>query len=294
MLVFQLLANGLVTGCAHALVALGFALIYNTTRIFHIAHGAVYAVAAYLFYSFYVLWGIPLTGAAFLTVVGATVLGVLIDEVIHVPLDEQDSSMLIHLLSSLGLYIALVNVIAIFYGNQTTVLSSGVGATYSIGGVILTQIQVATVVVAVVLFIGLVVLLRKTRLGQQLRAMRDDPELISVMGLNPRTLRRVVFGLGSALAAVAAILLGLDVGIDPHIGLAAVLNGAVAVIIGGIGLFEGAAVGALVLGLLQSVAVWQASARWQEAVTFGVLILFLLFRPQGILGKQRRVEEATA
>jgi len=294
MLVFQLLANGFVTGCAYALVALGFALIYNTTRIFHIAHGAVYAVAAYLFYSFYVLWGIPLIGAAFLTVVGATVLGVLIDEVIHVPLDEQDSSMLIHLLSSLGLYIALVNVIAIFYGNQTTVLSSGVGTTYSVGGVILTQIQVATVVVAVVLFIGLVVLLRKTRLGQQLRAMRDDPELISVMGLNPRTLRRVVFGLGSALAAVAAILLGLDVGIDPHIGLAAVLNGAVAVIIGGIGLFEGAAVGALVLGLLQSVAVWQASARWQEAVTFGVLILFLLFRPQGILGKQRRVEEATA
>jgi branched-chain amino acid transport system permease protein len=294
MLVFQLLANGFVTGCAYALVALGFALIYNTTRIFHIAHGAVYAVAAYLFYSFYVLWGIPLMGAAFLTVVGATVLGVLIDEVIHVPLDEQDSSMLIHLLSSLGLYIALVNVIAMFYGNQTMVISSGVGTTYSVGGVILTQIQVATVVVAVVLFIGLVVLLRKTRLGQQLRAMRDDPELITVMGLNPRTLRRVVFGLGSALAAVAAILLGLDVGIDPHIGLAAVLNGAVAVIIGGIGLFEGAAVGALVLGLLQSVAVWQASARWQEAVTFGVLILFLLFRPQGILGKRRRVEETTA
>jgi branched-chain amino acid transport system permease protein len=294
MLVFQLLANGLVTGCAYALMALGFALIYNTTHIFHIAHGAVYAVAAYLFYSFYVLWSIPLVGAALLTVVGAAVMGVLIDEVIYMPLSQQDSSLLIHLLSSLGLYIALVNVIAMFYGNQTKVLSSGVQATYSVGGVILTQIQVVTVGVAVVLFIGLVVLLRQTRLGQQLRAMRDDPELVSVVGLNPRALRRVVFALGSALAAVAAILLGLDVDIDPHIGLAAVLNGAVAVIIGGIGLFEGAALGALVLGLLQSVAVWQASARWQEAVTFGVLILFLLFRPQGILGKKRRMEEATA
>lgn len=291
MLVFQLLANGLVTGCAYALMALGFALIYNTTRIFHLAHGAVYAVAAYLFYSFYVLWSVPLVAAALLTVGLAAILGVLIDEVIHVPLDECDSPMLIHLLSSLGLYIALVNVIAMFYGNQTKVLSQGAQPTYSEGGIILTQVQVATVGVAVSLFIGLVVLLRKTRLGQQLRAMRDDPELVAVMGLNPRTLRRVVFGLGSALAAVAAILLGLDVGIDPHIGLAAVLNGAVAVIIGGIGLFEGAALGALVLGLLQSMAVWQASARWQEAVTFGVLILFLLFRPQGILGTQRRVEE---
>lgn len=294
MLVFQLLLNGLVTGCAYALVALGFALIYNTTRIFHLAHGAVYAVAAYLFYSFYVLWSVPLIGAVLLTVGLAVILGILIDEVIHVPLDERDSSLLIHLLSSLGLYIAFVNVIAMIYGNQTKVLSSGVQSTYSAGGVILTEVQVATVGVAVVLFIGLVVLLRKTRLGQQLRAMRDDPELIAVMGLNPRLIRRVVFGLGSALAAVAAILLGLDVGIDPHIGLAAVLNGAVAVIIGGIGLFEGAALGALVLGLLQSMAVWQASARWQEAVTFSVLILFLLFRPQGILGKQRRVEEAAA
>jgi branched-chain amino acid transport system permease protein len=294
MLVVQLLANGLVTGCAYALVALGFALIYNTTRIFHLAHGAVYAVAAYLFYSFHVLWGLPLVGAALLTVVGAAVLGVLIDEVIHVPLDEQDSSMLIHLLSSLGLYIALVNIIAIFYGNQTKVMSPGVQETYTAGGAILTEVQIATVAVAVVLFVGLALLLRKTRLGQQLRAMRDDPELVSVMGLNPRLIRRVVFGLGSALAAVAAILLGLDVGIDPHIGLAAVLNGAVAVIIGGIGLFEGAALGALVLGLVQSLAVWQASARWQEAATFAVLILFLLFRPQGILGTQRRVEEAAA
>jgi len=294
MLVFQLLANGLVTGCAYALVALGFALVYNTTRIFHLAHGAVYVVAAYLFYTFYALWGIPLVGAALLTIVAAVILGMLINEVVHMPLDEQDSSMLIHLLSSLGLYIALVNVIAMLYGNQTKVLSQGVQPTYSAGGVILTQTQIATVVVAVVLFTGLVLLLRKTRLGQQLRAMRDDPELVTVIGLNPRTLRRVVFGLGSALAAVAVILLGLDVDIDPHIGLAAVLNGAVAVIIGGVGRFEGAALGALVLGLLQSVAVWQTSARWQEAVTFGVLILFLLFRPQGILGKKRRVEEATA
>lgn len=294
MLVFQLLANGLVTGCAYALVALGFALIYNTTHIFHIAHGAVYAVSAYLFYSFYVLWNIPLVGAALLTVLGAVIMGVLIDEMIYVPLNQQGASMLIHLLSSLGLYIALVNVIAMFYGNQTKVLSSGVQPTYSFGGIILTQIQVVTVVAAVVLLIGLFVLLRQTRLGQQLRAMRDDPELVTVMGINPRTLRRVVFALGSALAAVAAILLGLDVDIDPHIGLAAVLNGAVAVIIGGVGLFEGAALGAMVLGVLQSMVVWQASARWQEAVTFGMLILFLLFRPQGILGKQRRMEEATA
>jgi branched-subunit amino acid ABC-type transport system permease component len=294
MVIFQLLANGLVTGCAYALVALGFALIYNTTRIFHLAHGAVYAVGAYLFYSFYVLWSVQLVGAALLTVGLSTALGVLIDEMVHIPLDQRESSMLIHLLSSLGLYIAIVNVISMFYGNGTKVLITGAQPTYSVGEVTLTRVQVATVLVAVLLFLGLVILLRKTRLGQQLRAMRDDPELVSVMGLNPRKLRRVVFGLGSALASVAAVLLGLDTGIDPRIGLAAVLNGAVAVIIGGIGLFEGAALGAVSLGLLQSIAIWQMSSQWQEAVTFGVLILFLLFRPQGILGTKRRVEEVVA
>jgi len=294
MLVVQLLANGFVTGCAYALVALGFALIYNTTRIFHFAHGAVYALAAYFFYSFFILWHIPIALAVLLTIGLTTGVGVLIDELVHAPLDRQGSSLLIHLLSSLGLYIVIVNAVAMFYGNETKVLSPGVQETYSLGGVIVTQIQLATVITFFVLFVGLAFILRKTRLGRMLRAMRDDPELISVMGIDPRIIRLSVFGLGSALAAVAAILLGLDVGIDPHIGLTAVLNGAVAVIIGGIGIFEGAALGAILLGLLQSLAVWQASARWQAAVTFIVLILFLLFRPEGILGRQRRVEEVAA
>jgi len=291
MLVFQLLANGFVTGCAYALVALGFALVYNTTRIFHFAHGAIYVLAAFLFFSLHMGWGVPLLAAIVLTVAITAVVGVLVDYFIHAPLDAQGASLLIHLLSSLGLYTVIINAIALFYGNETKVLNPAEQTTYALWGIILTQVQVATVVISFLLFIGLVILLHTTPLGRRLRAMRDDPELISVMGMDPRTIRWTVFGLGSALAAVAAILLGLDVGIDPYIGLTAVLNGAVAVIIGGVGIFEGAALGAIALGLLQSLAVWQSSSRWEEAVTFVVLILFLLFRPEGILGRRRRVEE---
>lgn len=220
--------------------------------------------------------------------------GVLLDELIHAPLDRRGSSLFSHLLSSLGLYIVIVNVIALFYGSDTKVLRAGVQPTYELGGVILTRIQIAIVITAAVLFGALAIALRKTRLGRQLRALRDDPKLVQVMGINPRTLRWAVFGLGSALAGVAALLMGLDVGIDPHIGMAAILNGAVAVIIGGVGRFEGAALGGLLLGLLQSLVIWQSSSRWAEAVTFVVLILFLLFRPEGILGKRRRIEEAAA
>jgi len=294
MLVVQLLINGLVNGCGYTLVALGLALVYNTTRIFHFAHGAVYALAAYVFYSLFAQWGMPMILAAPGTVLLIGVAGVLIDELVHAPLDQRDASMLIHLLSSIGLYTVIVNLIALLYGNQTKVLSSGVGTTYSFGGVTLVRIQVVTVITAVVVLGTVFVVLWKTRLGKMLRAMRDDPELVAVMGINPSTLRRTVFALGSGLAAVAAILLGLDVGIDPRIGMSAILNGAVAVIIGGTGRFEGAVLGGLLIGFLQALVVWQASAQWQDAITFVVLILFLLFRPQGILGEQDRIEEVVA
>jgi branched-chain amino acid transport system permease protein len=289
----QLLANGIASGCGYAIVALGFALIYNTTRTFHFAHGAVYTWSAYFLHTLLNLWHVPLAVALVLTVLLAAVLGIAIDEALYRPLVKRNSSQLIQMLSSLGLYIMLVNILAMVYGNETKVLNPGIQPTYTFSGVILTQVQLATVVCCIVLFGGLVLLLRRTRLGNIVRALRDDPELVSAVGVNPRRVRWAVFALGSALAAVAAMLAGLDIGIDPNIGMNALLNGAVAVIIGGIGIFEGAAVGGLGIGVLQSLAVWRLSARWQDAMTFVLLIVFLLFRPQGVFGGRRRAEEVS-
>jgi branched-chain amino acid transport system permease protein len=290
-MLIQLLANGIISGCTYALVALGFGLIYNTTRTFHFAHGAIYTLSVYLFYTFFNLWKFPLLAAFILALILIAMLGILVDQILYIPLVKRGSSLLIQMLSSLGFYIVLVNLIAMIYGNETKVLSPGIQPTYNIGSVILTRIQVATGITFVLLFVGLAIILKKTNLGKLIRAMRDNPQLISVLGINPRKIRLLVFSIGSALAAFAAILMGLDVGVDPNIGMAAILNGAVAVIIGGIGNFEGAALGALLLGILQSLAIWKISSRWQEAITFLVLILFLLFRPEGILGKRRRIEE---
>lgn len=290
-MIIQLLANGLISGCAYALVALGFALIYNTTRTFHFAHGAVYTLSAYLFYSFYSLLGWPLLLSAILTLGLIAFIGILIDEIIYTPLVKQGTSLFIQLLSSLGLYIVIINFIAMIFQSDTKILDPNVQPTYSIGFLILTRIQIITVFTFVGLFAALLVILKKTYLGKGIRAMRDNPTLVSAMGINPQNIRRIVFALGSCLAAISAMLIALDVGIDPHIGMVAFLNSAVAVIIGGVGLFEGAALGALFLGLLQSFAIWKISARWQELITFMLLILFLLFRSEGILGKRRRTEE---
>jgi len=290
----QLFLNGLINGCAYALVALGFALICNTTRIFHFAHGGIYTLSGYLFFSFYTQHSLPLWFALPITLTLASIVGILIDLIVYRPLDQRGASTMMHMLSSLGLYIIIVNVICMVYGNNSKIIVSGLLPTAKFGGLMLNIVQIATAITFVIVFLSLSLTLKYSSLGIKLRAMRDNQTLLSLYGINPNTVRLFVFGAGSALCALAGILVGLDVGIDPHVGMTVVVIAAVALIVGGIGVFEGAALGALMLGCLQSIAVWQMSARWQDMVTFLVLIIFLLFRPQGIMGRRGRLEEGEA
>lgn len=291
-MLWQLLANGLVNGCVFGLVALSFALIYNTTRIFHIAHGAVYTVAAYLCYFFFVQRGIPLWASVGLTLVLTALLGVAIQRLIYAPLQRRRASLAIALLSSLGLYVALVNLVAMLWGNETKVLRPGVEATIQIGSVILTRVQLAQALVGLLLVGGVLIALKTTRWGQVIRAVRDNPTLSTVMGIDTQRVQVWVFGAGSALVGVAAILVALDVGMDPQVGLPMLLTAAAALIIGGVGTFGGPVAGAFLIALMQSLLIWKVSARWVDAFTFGLLVLCLIFRPQGLLSGRRRIEEA--
>jgi branched-chain amino acid transport system permease protein len=293
-MIIQLLVNGIIVGCSYALIAFGFALIYNTTRTFHFAHGAVYTCSVYFFYTLSMLWRWPFWLVIILTLVLTALLGITIDEVVYRPLGKRNSSLLIRMLSSLGVYIIIINLIIMIFGNEIKVLNAELQPTVSFSTVILSKVQVITAVSCFLIFTALLLFLRMTMLGKMVRAMRDDPDLISTMGVNPQNVRRFVFGLGSSLAGVAAILKGLDVGTDPNAGMVAFLNGAVAVIIGGVGIFEGVILGALLVGILQNFAIWKFSAQWQDTVTFLVLILFLLIRPEGFFGRRRRIEEIEA
>jgi branched-chain amino acid transport system permease protein len=290
-MLLQLLANGFVMGCSYAMVALGFALIYNTTRIFHFAHGGIYTIGAYWVYTLFNLWHLPLGLSCIIAAILTAGCGFLLEEYVYYPFSKKNANPMILMLVSLGIYIVIINLIAMIFGNATKIINPGVQTTYSLGNVILTQIQLVTIAVFLVIFLALILLLNKTNLGRMIRAMRDDAVLVSILGINPRYIRRLVFILGSLLAGVASILSGVDVGTDPNVGMSA-LAGAVAVIIGGIGLFEGAVLGAMILGLLQSIAVWKLSARWVDTVTFFLLISFLVFRPQGLLGTRKRIEES--
>lgn len=289
-MLIQLIANGIVLSSLYALVALGFGLVYNTTRILHIAHGAIYTVSSYLFYLFLIQMKLPFIVALLFSLLLTSFLGVLIEFIVYRPLELKKASSLMYLISSLGLYTILVNLIALIWGNETKILRPGVEETVRIGSVILTRIQLVQFLAGVVIIACLFLFFKHSRTGKLIRAFADNRVLAEVVGINIWKLRAGIFGVSSFLAGVASILNALDVGMDPNVGMSVLLIAMVAVIIGGVKVTEASVAGAFVIGILQSLVIWKFSARWVEAVVFSLLIVFLLIRPQGLFGRKLRVE----
>ncbi len=290
-MLLQFLANGIATSALYIIVALGFGLIYISTGIFHFAHGSVYLVAGYLLYYFYIILKLNLIISILLATVGGILCGVLIELLVYKPLDKRKNSPLTFMISSFGVYLFLVNLIALLFGNETKILNPGIDKTFEFGNIILTRFQLLSVISAIVVIIFFF-LFKKTRYGKLIFALSNNPKLLKILGYDIYKLRLIVFIIGSAFASIAVFLTGFDTGLDPNIGMNAIFASAISVIIGGAKRFEGAIVGGLILGITQSLVVWQFSARWQDAFSFIVLITFLLFKPQGVLGRKLRIEEA--
>jgi len=285
----QLVLNGFLAGSVYALVALGFGLIYRVTKFFHFAHGAVYAAGAYLAFALAALAGLPLPVAFPGAVAGATLLGMGMEWAVYRPLRKRRSSSLVLLLASLGLYTVLQNVISLGFGDDTKTLRTWpVREGLAILGARVTPIQVAIFCASLCLFAATWAVVSRTRVGKALRAVANDPELALVSGIDSDRVILWAFGIGSGLAAVAGILVSLDVDMTPTMGMNALMMGVVALIIGGANSLPGAALGALLLGLAQHLGVWKIPSEWQDSIAFGVLLVFLLFRPQGMLGRKVR------
>jgi len=287
----QLTANALIAAGAYCLVAVGFGLIFATTRFFHFAHGAVYAWGAYLAFLFVKVLGLPLALGVTIAVVLCAGLGAAFELVLYRPLRARGASPLVLLLASLGAYVVLQNLISLFFGDQTQTLRSGVVRVgLPVLGARVTPIQLVIIGAAVVLTAAVWLLLKRTRLGLEMRAVANDPALALVSGVRSSRVILATFVLGSALAGLAGILVALDVDMTPTMGMNALMMGVVAVIVGGTGSVPGAALGALLLAFAQHFGVWHISSKWQDAIAFVVLLSFLLFRPEGFLG--RKVKKA--
>ena len=232
------------------------------------------------------LWLAVCAGAA-----AGTVVSLLCELVNHAPLEKKRVSSGAHLVSSLGIYLILVQVVAVVFGNETQVLRSGIDKVFHLGSnVILTHAQVVAGCGSLLLLVAFYCWLRFSNLGLQLRAMADNPIQLALCGYNIRRLRLLTFAVSGFLASASSLAVANDVGFDPHGGLPVLLLAIVGVIIGGNTSFLAPVLGGLVLGITRAEVVWHFSARWQDAVAFLLLALFLLFRPYGILGRKQRLE----
>ena len=286
MLLLQLLFNGLQLGAIYALTAVGFALIFGSTKVFHVAHGAAFTLAGYLFW-----WCINTqkwhwaAGLALATVV-VVVFGLFMERFIYRPIQRHEGAFFTVFIAAFGTQIIVQNLVGTVFGRGFETVTVDLSKAVELApGLFVAPIAGVAIVVAVVFFIALNLFLTRTLVGTGLRALSDNPDLVRIFGLEPTRLAQVAFALGSALVVPAAALTAMSQGINPGIGAHIMLISLAATIVGGIGSLKGAAYGGLLLGMAESVAVWKLDPQWSEAVTFIILFVFIIFRPAGFMGR---------
>ncbi|CAO3363638.1 branched-chain amino acid ABC transporter permease [Azospirillum palustre] len=281
-LLIQLTLNGLFNGAHFALLAMGFALIFGTTGVVHFAYGPVYAVGAYVIWALVALAGLPFWVAVGLGVAATAALGVASYLFIYRPFEIGGSPPFVVLVASLGLFIVIKNLIGIVFGTDVKTVDVAYDVHF-VGNAFFTTVQVGQVLAALLVGGGIALFLRTSRYGKAIRAMADNREMATVIGIDTTRLSILVFALGSAVSAVAGALVLLRDGLNPNMGFGAVFVAFVAVIVGGVGSLRGAVVAGFLLAFVQSLGMWQIPTEWQNTIVFVVLFGFLLARPSGIV-----------
>jgi len=286
-LFLQLAATGLVVGSLYVLCAIGWGLIYGTTLHFHVAHGAVFTLAAYYAYAAQKFLHLPLAVAVIVAIAAAALSGVLIDLLIYQPLERRGAIRTTLFIASLGLLTLIENLLAIIFTPDPLRMDVGwLGDAVQLGPVFLTRLHLVSVATAILGFLALMAFLKYSLWGQAIRAVSSSPEMARTVGVDLKRVHLLTYAVGSAISAPAGILLAMDVGAEPYRGTTFVLLASVAVIMGGIGSIPGAALGALFLALLENLGVWKIPSEWQSTISFGVFLIFIVVRPRGFFGRK--------
>lgn len=282
----QLILNSIIAGAIYTIIALGFNLIYGTVKFFDLGYGALIAVGGYTTFLFYKKLGLDLYVAILLGILLSGTVGYLLHKFIYSKLRRRKASNMVMLVASLGVLTMLQAVLAMGFTSQFQTLSlGGVSGVVDIFGAVITRVQLLILVCGLLITATLAVVLKKTMFGKAVLAVSDDEEVSKIVGINTEKIVGVVFFLGSAIAGLAGIFIGFDTGIEPTMGMHLLLKGVIASIIGGIGNIYGGIIGAFLLGFIENFGIWKISGEWKDAIAFGLLIIFLLFRPSGILKK---------
>ena len=282
------LINGISLGSVYAIIALGYTMVYGIAKMLNFAHGDIIMVGGFTTFTVVsTMGGSPLLGVLAAVVV-CTVLGVTVERVAYRPL--RGASPLAVLITAIGVSYLLQNVALLIFGSNARQFTSVVnvpplklaGGALSISGV-----TIVTIAACIIIMIGLMLFINKTKIGQAMLAVSEDRGAATLMGINVNGTIAVTFAIGSALAAIAGVLLcSAYPSLTPYTGSMPGIKAFVAAVFGGIGSIPGALIGGVLLGVIENLAKAYISSQLSDAIVFSVLIILLLVRPTGILGKK--------
>lgn len=286
MILVQLLVNGLQLGAIYALTAVGFSLIFGSTKIFHVAHGSAFAIGGYVYWWCVVKTGLHPVIATLLAVLAAALFGLIMERFVYRPIQRHEASFFTVFIAAFGVQIIVQNLIGSIVGRGMETVTTPLSRSVEIlPGLFVAPIAAISLIVALLLFTALSWFLNRTNVGTAMRALSENPDLVRVFGLDPGRIAQYAFIIGSAIVVPGAIFTAMTTGLNPAIGSHVMLVSLAATIVGGIGSVRGAAYGGFLLGLAENLAYWKLDPQWSEAVTFIVLFLFIIFRPAGFFGR---------
>ena len=278
------LFNGLQTGSVYALVALGYSMVYGIILLLNFAHGDIIMVGAYTaFYAMTAFHLHPILSVV-LAVVTSTLLGVVIEKVAYTPL--RSAPRLSLLITAIGISFLLENGAQLLFGADTKSMDTLVPGNVSFGSVTISYTAILTIIVAVIAMVALTLLVQKTKLGKAMRAVSEDMGAAQLMGISLNKTISFTFAVGSALAGIGSVLyLCAYSQASPTMGSMLGLKAFVAAVLGGIGSIPGAMIGGFAIGLLEALVSAVGLSIWKDGVVFAILIVVLLVKPTGILGR---------
>lgn len=287
-ILLQQLVNGLSLGSIYALIALGYTMVYGIIKLINFAHGEIYMLGAYIGYYLIGTMGMPFFPALFLSMIICAAIGVLIEFLAYRPL--RGSTRIAALITALGVSFLIQNLMVYFVGSEVRAFPQAITPkNYDLGLFEISNIQLLILVTTLVLMVVLQFIVHGTKMGKAMRAVSVDPDAAQLMGINVDRTISFTFALGSALAAAAGVLIGLYYNsIDPLMGVTPGLKAFVAAVFGGIGIIPGAALGGFAIGTIEtfiSGSPIAGMAQYKDAIVYAILIVVLLIKPSGLLGK---------
>lgn len=284
----QQIVNGLSLGSTYALIALGYTMVYGIIKLINFAHGDIYMLGAYIGFAVITKLGLGFFPALIIAMVLCAIIGILTERIAYKPL--RNSPRIALLITAIGVSFFMEYVMVYFVGANVRAFPDVIPKTqYYLGNVVINLQQIVILCTTIVLMVLLQFIVHKTKIGKAMRAVSADRDAAELMGINVNRTISATFAIGSALAGAGGVMVGMFYNsINPLMGMLPGIKAFVAAVFGGIGIIPGAMIGGFGIGLIETLVSGYGSSMYKDAVVFAILILVLIFKPAGLLGKNTR------